>query len=141
MLDGEEDGFLLHVDKGSFVLKSDETCEVSVHTIYAGPFVLPEGATLASAIYDIKVDKKLKKPICIELQHCIDIAVSKVSAEKSMCFAVAESNFSTKQFEFKPVEGGEFLGRQRFGSIEQMKNCLICVLYYKNGCHSQLRNQ
>ena len=115
----------LYVDDGT--LKAKKTCNLTVRTVFSGGFILPEGATLVSAVYDITVEeRKLKKPIRFEIQHCMDIDSIEVASK--MYFAAGESNFEKKTFEFRAIEGGEFTGGTSFGSIFLTEGCILCII-------------
>ena len=110
-------------------------CDFCVCTVFSGGFILPEGSTLVSAVYDITVEeRKLKKPIRFEIQHCMDIDSIEVASK--MYFAVGESNFEKKMFEFRAIEGGEFTGGTSFGSIFLTEGCtcVSCALYVLMNC-------
>ena len=136
-----EDKYGFQMRNGIFDQKEKEECDISVHVMYAGPFAVPEGATLASAIYDIKAGKKLKpkEPVTVMIQHCIEISeksdakeqvCEKTDAKKQFCFAIATLDKETNQFKFEPDMKCSF--DANYGYIElQELNCLICILHYK----------
>ena len=128
-----QDKYGFRMKNGRFDQKEDEESDASVHVMYAGPFALPEGATLASAIYDIKAEKKLKKPVTVEIQHCVEIN-KKVKVEEQVCFAIAAlSDKEAKKFVFKPVEDMKYSFDTNSGTMDIKElNCLICILHYKD---------
>ena len=131
-----EDKYGFQMKNGIFDQKEKEECDVSVHIMYAGPFAVPEGATLASAIYDIKEQKKLKlkEPVTVKIQHCIEIR-EKLDPKEQVCFAIATLDKETNRFEFKPVDM-KCSFDANYGYIElQELNCLICILHYKGKCY------
>ena len=123
-----QDEYGFRMKNGRFDQKEDEESDISVHVMYAGPFALPEGATLASAIYDIKAEKKLKEPVTVEIQHCVEI-------DEQVYFAIATLDKETKKFAFNPVEDMKYSFDAKSGSVELKElNCLICILHYKDEC-------
>ena len=130
-----EDKYGFQMKNGMFDQKEKEECDISVHVMYAGPFAVPEGATLASAIYDIKAGKKLKpkEPVTVKIQHCIEI-IEKSDAKEQVCFAIATLDKETNQFKFEPVDM-KCSFDANYGYIElQELNCLISILHYKDKC-------
>ena len=90
---------------------------VTVRTIVFGPFVLPEGYTLASAVYDITLPK-LRQPAIIELEHCVSD-----QQQAEMCYATGRTDLEEKKLIFELV-------KEKFNeSIEQTKDCVLCILY------------
>ena len=131
-----EDKYGFQMKNGIFDQKEKEECDISVHVMYAGPFAVPEGATLASAIYDIKAGKKLKdkKPVTVKIQHCIEIR-EKLDAKEQVCFAIATLDKETNQFKFELVDM-KCSFDANYGYIElQELNCLISILHYKGKCY------
>ena len=122
-----EDDFSLKV----LVTRREKQCQVSVGTIFSGPFKIPAGATLVSAIYDVTIahdqKTKLQNPLEITVQHCVDVTDSKISS--NMCFAFAECDLRNEIFEFKEVEHGT-IGKDR-GTIEVKESCCLCILYFE----------
>lgn len=101
---------------------------IKVRTIFSGPFVFPEGFTLVSAVYDIKMpDKELKQDIYIELEHCVNVCDKPVIAEK-MWFAIATVNLKKKVLEFDPKIAVVYM-RNDHVSITWNKSVMLCVLY------------
>ena len=99
---------------------------VTVSTILSGPFDMPEGAVLVSAVYDIMIDENFKESITVEIEHCVDV-LDKSIAEK-MSFATAKANLAKKSFEICPIDGGTFPNISTYGSIKVKESCLLCVL-------------
>ncbi|XP_019857049.1 PREDICTED: uncharacterized protein LOC109585407 [Amphimedon queenslandica] len=113
-------------------LTTKDESSIIVRTIFSGPFKLPEGYTLVSAIYDVTIEKELKEPVTIYLQHCV--RVNNQLLQKKMHFARATINFEAKMFDFEVVEDGTFLTGENRGSLKIMpkKDCLnyiLCVLF------------
>ena len=99
------------------VKATGEKNSITVRTIFSGPFILPEGYTLASAVYDI-ILPKLRQPAIIELEHCVS---DQQIAE--MYYATGRTDVEGKKLIFELV-------KEKFnGSIEQTKDCVLCILY------------
>ena len=106
-----------------------EKFPVTVSTILSGPFNLPEGAVLVSAVYDILIDKSLKDPVTIDIQHCVDVLDESVIGK--MSFAVAKADLTTKAFVVQCIPGGTFTRGSAYGSIAVKESCLLCVVTTK----------
>ena len=100
---------------------------VTVSTILSGPFDMPDGAVLVSAVYDIMIDKSLKESITVEIEHCVDVLDESIA--RKMSFATtAKASLTKKSFEICLINGGTFPKSSTYGSIEVKKSCLLCVL-------------
>lgn len=102
---------------------------VTVCTIFSGPLKFPEGFTLVSAVYDVKMDKeKLEEPLTLRVDHCVDISDQSV-AEK-MFFAIHTStDIKNKVLVFTQANDGAFNIGDNYGSIKCNGNCFLCILY------------
>ena len=95
----------------------EKNSTTTVRTIVSGPFVLPEGYTLASAVYDITLPK-LRQPAIIELEHCVSD-----QQQAEMCYATGRTDLEGKKLIFELV-------KEKFNeSIEQTEDCVLCILY------------
>ena len=99
---------------------------ITVSTILSGPFNLPDGAVLVSAVYDILVHKSLKDPVTIHIQHCVDVLDESVMGK--MSFAVAKADLATKAFVVQFIPGGTFTRGSDYGSITISDSCLLCIV-------------
>lgn len=100
---------------------------ITITTIFSGPFDLPRGYTLVSAVYDVKMDSEQEQPITIEVEHCVN--VSSKSIAKNMCFATATVDLEKKKFNFTKVEDCVFHVDATSESITREGSFLFCVLY------------
>ena len=99
---------------------------VTVSTILSGPFDMPDGAVLVSAVYDIIYDENFKESITVEIEHCVDVLDESITGE--MFFATAKADLTKKSFEICPIDGGTFPKSSTYGSIKLKESCLLCVL-------------
>lgn len=108
---------------------TEDQLTISVRTIFSGPFTLPDGCTIVSAIYDIALPEKLPPDFyaTIKLEHCV-VLKDDITASK-MCFATATIDLEKKVFAFNCIDGGTFPIGKTYASLEISKSCLICVLY------------
>lgn len=106
---------------------TEEESTINIHTIFSGPFHLPDGYTIVSAIYDIVLPENLPHPVTFKLEHCIDVN-DEVTASK-MCFGVATIDLEKKVFKFKCIAGKGFPIGETYPSLEISNSCLVCVLY------------
>ena len=102
-------GFRFYCPKGA-VLKDTK---LAVTAIVTGPFKVPKGTMLVSAVYAISVSKPLLKPITIELQHCMDLR----NDDQTHCLKFVRA--TSESYEFNIVEGGFFNVGDRYGSIKR----------------------
>ena len=100
--------------------------DVTVSTILSGPFDMPEGAVLVSAVYDIIYDENFKESITVKIEHCVDVLDESITGK--MFFATAKADLTTKSFEICCINGGTFPLNSTYGSIEVKESCLLCVL-------------
>ena len=96
-------GFQLTVPNGA--LTPGVTAFVTVRSIVAGPFELPENSELISAVYWISSTHVFKKKVTVHLQHCaiistaeecrhLKIIIGKCSQDPPYNFAVKDGVFS-----------------------------------------------
>lgn len=114
-------------DEPEYGYKATLPTPVSISTIFSGPFVLPRGYTLVSAVYDVKMDSQQEQPITIEVEHCVN--ASSRSVAKNMCFATAVVDLKRKRFVFNIVEDGSFPFGATSGSIIREESFFLCTLY------------
>ena len=105
---------------------SQDKPTVTVSTILSGPFNVPDGAVLVSAVYDIMIDENFKGSVTIEIEHCVDVLDESIAGK--MFFAIARADLTKKSFEICPIDGGTFPKSSTYGSIKLKENCLLCVL-------------
>ena len=115
-------GYQIHVP----AFRDNGSC-VTVSTILSGPFVLPSGYNLASAVHKITMPQ-LAQPVIIEVEHCVSVD-DKDSVKQDMCFATATINTQTKKFTFTPSEEAALGIKNEYASIEINESCLMCMLY------------
>ena len=95
----------------------EKNSTIAVRTIFSGPFVIPDGYTLASAVYDISLPK-LCQPAIIELEHCVSDL-----QQAEMYYAIGKTDLEAKKLIFELV-------KEKFNeSIAQTENCVLCILY------------
>ena len=102
-------------------VKGKKKHTVTVHTLFSGPFVYPDGYTLVSAVYDITMPE-LSQPATIKLEHCVD---ESDQTRSDLCFAIGSVDLKAKKIMINKVD-------QEFnGSIQQKSSCLLCILHKK----------
>ena len=79
---------------------------------------LPSSTCLASAVFDVRTNKKLKKPVSISFPHWVNI-ISETDKEK-LCFLIFHNDICE-------VQKGSFEVGQQFGSIEVSEFHLISI--------------
>ena len=114
-------------------VKGNEKHTITVCTLFSGSFVLPDGYTLVSAVYDITMPE-LSQPATIELEHCVD---QSDQIRSDLCYAIGTVDLKNKKIIFEKVDNGSPLkaALQTQSSepvpspIKQLSSCLLCILY------------
>ena len=120
----EEHGFRMFIP-GNALLPS-ETCLVSVKAIVSGDFQFPEGTEPVSAIYAISLSKPFRKPVKLELQHCVHL--ERQGQSKFMSFAVAPHDQPLPPYQFQLVSGGVFHPGSYYATIERAHFCFVVII-------------
>ena len=145
----QEDHYCAHIQAPEGVVSPG--VEVTLHyaVILEGPFKFPKAYRRVSSVLFLHCNdtNQLKKEVKIQLKHWADICGDK---ESGLCFMKANHKLGSdeNQYEFKPVEGGNFEA-DGSGAIH-LKNhfCLLCVAidhskgyasdrYYAVLCHKK----
>ena len=122
----EELGFWMYIPRNA--LLAYERCIVFVKAIIAGDFLFPEGTEPVSAVYAIFLSREFRKPVRLELQHCVFL--ERHGQSKFMSYAVAPHNQSSPPYRFKLVAGGAFYPNSFYGTIEQEHFCFACIVRF-----------
>ena len=101
-------------------------CDIAVKVIVAGQFVFPENTQLVSAVYAISSSRKLKKPVQLEIQHCVSVTSKQFS--QSIGFVRADCKQTNLPYEFHPLKGGVFHTGSYYGSIDCQNFSMIATL-------------
>ena len=126
LLEWRENGFKMQVPKGAL----SGPCDIAVKVIIAGQFIFSENTHLVSAVYAISSSRKLKKPVQLEIQHCVSVTSKQFS--QSIGFVRADCKQKDLSYEFHPLEGGVFHTGSYYGSIDCQKFSLIATLLKKS---------
>ena len=110
----DECGLRLSCPKGA-LSSLGERCEVAIVALACGQFKLPKRSKLVSAVYVISVNRRLLKPLTLELQHCV--ALETKDQADSLKFVRAPYIGYDFNTEFTVMEGGEFTPGSWYGSI------------------------
>ena len=105
------------------ILLPSETCEVAITALAGGEFEFPEGSELVSAIYGISISKPLRKPLTINIQHCVLLEAPEQC--NSLQFVRAPVSHGGVPYQFKFLPGGYFTPGSQYGSISCTQFCLI----------------
>ena len=120
----EEYGIRITVPQGA-VLASD-TVQVTITALVGGDFIFPEDTELVSAVYAINLSKPFLEFVKLEIQHCASIETA--SHCNYLSFATAPSDEAP--YQFKPVNGGNFVPNSGYGSIYVSDFCLWSLIEY-----------
>ena len=129
-IDKPEYGYKVCVPFKTISFIRNKMPSIKVRTIFSGPFVLPQGYTLVSAVYHIEIKSEQQpQAVTVDIEHCVN--VSNQSIAERMCFAIATIDLEKKCYIFNPLKDGVFYIGENYGSIIQ-GNCLLCVLYQRS---------
>ena len=107
------------------MLPSD-TVQVTITALVGGDFIFPEDTELVSAVYAIKLSKPFLEPVKLEIQHCVSIETA--SHCNYLSFVTAPSDEAP--YQFKLVNGGNFVPNGGYGSIYVSDFCLWGLIEY-----------
>ena len=119
LLEWRENGFKMQIPEGAL----SGPCDIAVKVIIAGEFEFPKGTQLVSAVYAISPSRKLKKPVQLEIQHCVSVTSKQLS--QSIGFVRADCKQTNLPYKFHPLKGGVFHTGSYYGSIDCQNFSLI----------------
>ena len=108
----EEHGIVMHFPENE--MKKEIATTVTSLNISNDDCVLPNGAELASAVYQIRVGEALPSPVDVEIQHCVHL--SNHDEALSMTFVRSNSE-QGPPYQFTVIDGGQFKPLTRYGKI------------------------
>ena len=115
LLDWQDVGIQISVPSG--IVSKDTLCDIAVIPILHGDFQFPQGMVLVSGVYAIGTSCKIKKPLTIHIQHCVELS-SEVNIQ-ALTFCKAEhGSASLYPYEFIPCQGGTFKIESQYGSLD-----------------------
>ncbi|XP_019859843.1 PREDICTED: uncharacterized protein LOC109588094 isoform X3 [Amphimedon queenslandica] len=123
LVNWEEYGIRITIPQGA-VLPSD-TVQVTITALIGGDFIFPEDTELVSAVYAINTSKPFLEPVKLEIQHCVSI---KIPSHCNFSFATAPSDKTP--YQFKLVNGGNFVSNGCYGNIYVSEFCLWSLIEY-----------
>ena len=128
----EEYGLRLHIPHDTLP-DGCSLCNLKIAVSLSGNLMLPEDSVLVSAVYSFTHnlgDRKLRKPVTLEIQHC---ATSAVWSGLQILRANHKSN------KFSVVPGGIFLPYDHYGKIKlaHFSNFIIAFLRKLRSIFSQ----
>ena len=119
-------GVSLQVPPGAVQHDGNEPVNVAVQACLSGSaFKYPEGCTPYSAVYHISADSSFKKKVELTLEHFAELKTEEQASEMTFFRAKSAEKSDQKEFQFVPVEGGDFvvngrhckLSTQEFGLL------------------------
>ena len=122
LLEWEENGFRMQVPEGA---TSAGPCDIAVKVIVAGQFEFPDNTQLVSAVYAISPSRKLKKPVQLEIQHCVSITSKQLG--QSIGFVRADCKQPNLPYKFYPLEGGEFHTGNYYGIVNCQEFSMVAT--------------
>ena len=124
----EEHGIVMDFPENE--TKKEIITTVTSLDISSGNYVLPDGAELVSAVYQISVGEALPSPVDVEIQHCVRLSNSDEAL--SMTFVRSESE-QGPPYHFTVIDGGQFEPNTRYGKIElsRFSNIALVLLKFK----------
>ena len=109
-------------------------CDFAVEAIIAGQLELPEGTELVSAVYAISASRRLKKPVTIEIEHCVGIENEHHS--EYLSFGIARCDQRPLPYTFTLLEDGMFLPKSRHGTVLRSSFSLLGVFKHTDQSRS-----
>ena len=103
-------------------------CDIAVKAIIAGQFEFPEDTELVSAVYAISVSRRLKKPVTLEIEHCVEIENEQHS--EYLSFGIASCDQHPLSYTFTLLEDGEFLSKSRHGTVLRSSFSLVGIFLH-----------
>ena len=127
LMNWEQFGLRIGIEEDS--LLSSETVEVATAALVGGQFKFPKNTVLVSAVYAVSISEPLliKKPLRLEMQHCVDLR-GRPGLSQYLKFAIAPVSTPSLPYQFRITEGGEFSPDSRYGSIQRKEFCLVGIL-------------
>ena len=127
LMNWEQFGLRIGIEEDS--LLSSETVEVATAALVGGQFKFPKNTVLVSAVYAVSISEPLliKKPLRLEMQHCVDLR-GRPGLSQYLKFAMAPVSTPSLPYQFSLVEGGEFTSNSWYGAINRKDFCLVCIL-------------
>ena len=133
MYDGKEinlqcEGHVIFMHFPENEAKKEIATTVSSLNISSEDCMLPEGAELVSAVYQIRVGEALPSPVDVEIQHCV--CLSNHDEALSMRFVRSNSEQGAP-YHFTVVDGGQFEPNTRYGKIKLSGFINIASVFFK----------
>ena len=109
----EEHGIVMHFPE--IETKKEIATTVTSLNISSDDCVLPDGAELVSAVYQISVSEALPSPVDVEIQHCVNLS----NHDEALSMRFVRSNSEQgPPYQFTVIDGGQFDPLTRYGKIE-----------------------
>ena len=128
ILSWEEHGINIIIPQDA-IPSSITSCDIAVVPVIEGSFTFPPDTTPVSAMYAIGTSCKLKKPIKIGIQHCVEL--TDPSHCDQLSFAKAEHGNCSSPYEFKTINGGQFLACSQYGFLDCASFSLFTIIQKK----------
>ena len=101
-------------------------CDIAVKAIVAGQFEFPDGTELVSAVYAVSASRRLRKPITLEIQHCV--AIANEQQGQLLSFVRAQCDQPNLPYQFKMLKDSVFLPGNEYGKISCSGFSLFAVI-------------
>ena len=120
----EEHGIFMHFPESE--TKTEITTTVSSLNISSDDCVLPDGAELVSAVYQIHVSEALPS-VDLEIQHCVHLS----NSYEALFMRFVHSNSEQgSPYHFTVIDGGQFEPLSRYGKIKLSSFCKIALVVF-----------
>ena len=122
----EEHGIFMHFPESD--TKTKITTTVSSLNISSDDCMLPDGAELVSAVYQIHASEALPSPVDVKIQHCVHLS----NHDEALSMRFVHSNSEQgPPYHFTVVNGGQFEPNKRYGKIKLSSFCNIALVFFK----------
>ena len=120
-------GFKLFIPDDA-LLPGVKSCIITIRVGLSGQFQLPQHYDFISAVYDIRTNTKLAKPITIEIKHCAHC--NSPHDGSNLTFATAKSLTSQMElpYKFELLPGGCFTPQSRYGKLSIQHFSIFAIL-------------
>ena len=125
ILSWEEHGITIIIPQDA-IPSTITSCDIAVVPVIEGSFTFPPDTTPVSAMYAIGTSCKLKKPIKIGIQHCVEL--TDPSHCDQLSFAKAEHVDCLPLYMFKTINGGQFLACSQYGFLDCASFSLFTII-------------
>ena len=118
-------GFKLYIPADALD-PTDAPEDLTITASLSGNFQLPDNNNLVSGVYWIAFPKRFLHPVTVEVQHCA--CVEHPDQLTSLSFVTAKCTQKQLPYNFRPLNGGEFVKNSCYGTIKMSHFSAVAVV-------------